>query len=79
MTYAGRKVLIGNLVTIDHGFGRETKYGHMDKIHVKKGQKVKRGDVIGTVGKSGRTTGPHLHYEVRINGTPENPLKYILN
>ncbi|THB80869.1 MAG: M23 family metallopeptidase [Desulfobacteraceae bacterium] len=79
VTYASRKRLIGNLITIDHGFGRVTKYGHCKKILVKKGQKVKRGDVIATVGKSGRTTGPHLHYEVRINGAPENPLKYILN
>lgn len=79
VTYAGKKFLIGNLVIIDHGFGRVTKYGHLKDMLVKKGQAVKRGDVIGTVGKTGRTTGPHLHYEVRIDGTPENPLKYILN
>jgi murein DD-endopeptidase MepM/ murein hydrolase activator NlpD len=79
VTFAGSKSFFGNLITIDHGYGRVTKYAHLDKMFVEKGQKVKRGDVIGTVGVSGRTTGPHLHYEVRINGTPENPLKYILN
>lgn len=79
VTYAGQKFLIGNLIIIDHGYGRVTKYGHLKKILVEKGQEVKRGDLIGTVGMTGRTTGPHLHYEVRINGTPENPLKYILN
>ena len=70
---------IGNRVAIDHGYGYVTQYGHMKKILVKRGQYVKRGDVIGLVGKTGRTTGPHLHYEVVINGTPVNPLKYILD
>jgi murein DD-endopeptidase MepM/ murein hydrolase activator NlpD len=79
ISYASRKTLIGNLIKIDHGFGRVTKYGHLKKILVKRGQKVKRGDVIGLIGNTGRSTGPHVHYEVRINGTPVNPLKYILN
>ena len=70
---------IGNMIVIDHGFGRVTKYGHLKKLLVKRGQKVKRGDVIGLLGNTGRSTGPHVHYEVRINGTPVNPLKYILN
>jgi len=79
ISYAARKTYIGNLVIIDHGFGKVTKYGHLKKVLVKRGQKVKRGDVIGLVGNTGRSTGPHVHYEVRINGTPVNPLKYILN
>lgn len=79
VSYAAKKMYIGNLIIIDHGFGRVTKYGHLKKIFVKRGQKIKRGDVIGLLGNSGRSTGPHVHYEVRINGTPVNPLKYILN
>ncbi len=79
VSYAAKKMYIGNLIIIDHGFGRVTKYGHLKKLFVKRGQKVKRGDVIGLLGNTGRSTGPHVHYEVRINGTPVNPLKYILN
>lgn len=79
ISYAARKMYIGNLVVIDHGHGRVTKYGHIKKLLVKQGQKVKRGDVIALMGNTGRSTGPHVHYEVRINGTPVNPLKYILN
>ncbi len=79
ISYAARKRYIGNLIKIDHGFGRVTKYGHLEKMLVKRGQKVKRGDVIGLIGNTGRSTGPHVHYEIRINGTPVNPLKYILN
>ena len=76
---ASSKRIIGKRVAIDHGYGYVTQYGHMKKIFVTVGQKVKRGDVIGLVGKTGRTTGPHLHYEVLVNGTPVNPLKYILD
>ena len=79
VSYAGKKLLIGNLVTIDHGHGIITKFGHLNKILVKYGQKVKRGDIIGLMGNTGRSTGPHVHYEVRINGAPVNPAKYILN
>ncbi|HKJ99179.1 MAG TPA: M23 family metallopeptidase [Desulfotignum sp.] len=79
ISYASRKALLGNLVTIDHGYGRVTRYGHLDKILVKRGQRIKRGDVIAHMGNTGRSTGPHLHYEVRINGTPVDPVKYILN
>lgn len=79
VSLAKRKLYIGNLVVIDHGYGRVTRYGHLHKILVKPGQKVKRGDVIGLLGNSGRSTGPHVHYEVKINGTAVNPLKYILN
>jgi len=79
VSYAARKMYIGNLVVIDHGHGRVTKYGHLKKLLVKRGQQVKRGDVIALLGNTGKSTGPHVHYEVRINGTPVNPLKYILN
>ncbi|MFH2060000.1 MAG: M23 family metallopeptidase [Pseudomonadota bacterium] len=79
ISYAARKMYIGNLVVIDHGYGRVTRFGHLEKILVKEGQEVKRGDVIGLLGNTGRSTGPHVHYEVKINGTPVNPIKYILN
>jgi hypothetical protein len=79
IAYAARKLHFGNMVTIDHGFGRVTRYGHLDKILVKPGQLIKRGDVLGLLGNTGQSTGPHLHYEVRINGTPIDPLQYILN
>lgn len=79
VSYAAAKMYIGKMVIIDHGHGRVTKYGHLKKILVKRGQKIKRGDAIGLLGNTGRSTGPHVHYEVRLNGTPVNPLKYILN
>jgi len=79
MSYAARKEYIGNRIVIDHGHGMNTLYGHLKKIMVKPGQKVKRGDVIGLLGNTGQSTGPHVHYEVQLNGTPVNPLNYILN
>lgn len=79
VTIAGEKQYFGNLLAIDHDHGRVTQYGHLQEILVSPGQKVKRGDVIALVGNTGRSTGPHLHYEVLINGTPVNPVKYILN
>ncbi|HYE85102.1 MAG TPA: M23 family metallopeptidase [Vicinamibacterales bacterium] len=69
----------GNLVTVDHGFGLETRYGHLSAFKVKVGQTVKRGDLLGLVGSTGRTTGAHLHYEVRANGRILNPLQLLLN
>ena len=69
----------GNLLTINHGYGFKTRYGHLSKILVKKGQAVKRGDTIALVGNTGRSTGPHLHYEVYVDGIPTNPAQYILN
>lgn len=69
----------GKAVFLAHGFGVTTRYGHLSKIDVKPGQRVKRGDVIGKVGSTGRSTGPHLHYEVRVDGDAVNPLAYILD
>jgi len=67
----------GRLVVLDHGFGVTTFYGHLSAFNVTPGQRVNRGDVIGYVGVSGRSTGPHVHYEVRINGAPVNPMRYL--
>ena len=67
----------GRLVEVDHGFGVTTWYGHLSSFTVPPGVRVKRGDVIGYVGVSGRTTGPHVHYEVRINEAPVNPMRYL--
>jgi murein DD-endopeptidase MepM/ murein hydrolase activator NlpD len=67
----------GNMIVVDHGEGIETVYGHCSKVLVKAGDKVKRGDVIGRVGNTGRSTGPHVHFELRVNGTAINPNKYI--
>lgn len=69
----------GNLIKIDHGNGVETWYGHISKMYVKVGQEVKAGDVIAAVGSTGNSTGPHLHLEIRINGTHVNPQKYLYN
>lgn len=69
----------GNIITINHGYGLKTKYAHLSKILVKKGQTIKRGQKIATMGNTGRTTGPHLHYEVHLKGVPVNPQRYILN
>ncbi len=78
--YAGRKGGLGRTIIIDHGFGYTTVYGHLHRIKVKRGQKVKRGDLIATSGNSGRlTTGPHLHYEVRHNGIALNPRNFMLD
>ncbi len=75
--HAGRMSGYGNLVKIQHEFGIETRYAHMSKIRVKVGQRVSRGDRIGDMGNTGRSTGTHLHYEVRVNGNPVNPMSYI--
>ena len=69
----------GNKIMIDHGFGYETLYGHLYKILVEPGQKVKRGDVIGLVGSTGLSVSPHLHYEVIVNGRKVNPINYYSN
>jgi murein DD-endopeptidase MepM/ murein hydrolase activator NlpD len=77
--YSGWKSDFGKLITIDHGYGYRTRYGHLAKIYVKNGQRVKRGDTIGSVGSTGRSTGPHLHYEVKVRGLPVNPKTYLLD
>jgi murein DD-endopeptidase MepM/ murein hydrolase activator NlpD len=69
----------GNVIYISHGYGYSTRYGHLSAYAAKPGQHVKRGDIIAYVGSTGRSTGPHLHYEVRLNNNPVNPLEYILN
>ena len=70
---------MGNMITLDHGYGFETHYGHLAKILVKNGQNVNRGDIIGLVGNTGLSTGPHLHYTVKVKGHSINPERYILN
>jgi murein DD-endopeptidase MepM/ murein hydrolase activator NlpD len=74
----GREYGYGNLVEIDHGYGVVTRYGHNSKHLVKVGDRIKRGQVVSLVGNTGRSTGPHLHYEVLLNGVPVNPKNYIL-
>ena len=79
ISFSGPKGLLGNMVIIDHGHGLVTRYGHLSQILVKRGQTVKRGDTLALMGNTGRSTGPHLHYEVHLNGIPVNPEKYMLN
>ncbi|MEZ5686564.1 MAG: DUF5930 domain-containing protein [Paracoccaceae bacterium] len=73
----GRESGYGNVIRIRHEFGIKTVYGHLSRIHVKNGQKVSRGERIGDMGNTGRSTGPHLHYEIRVGDTPINPMKFI--
>lgn len=79
VSFAGWDDFYGKLVSIDHGYGVLTRYGHNSQLYVQVGQKVSRYDVISAVGSTGRSTGPHLHYEVRVNGVPVNPANYILD
>ena len=69
----------GRILVVSHGFGITSRFAHLSKTIVKVGQKVNRGDKIAEVGMTGKTTGPHLHYEVRLSGIPVNPTRYILN
>ena len=73
---AGWEGLYGKCITIDHGFGYVTRYAHLNKIDVRPGQKVMRGETIGEVGTTGKSTGPHLHYEVHLRGQIMNPVNY---
>ncbi|MBT8384129.1 MAG: M23 family metallopeptidase, partial [Bacteroidia bacterium] len=66
----------GEHIEIDHGYGYKTIYAHLSKYNVKRGQQVNRGDLIGFVGNTGRSVGPHLHYEVHKNGRPINPINF---
>jgi len=77
--YIGRRGLMGKTMIIDHGHGMVTRYGHLQSYLKKRGEPVKRGEVIAEMGNTGRSTGPHLHYEVHLNGVPVNPIKYIIN
>jgi murein DD-endopeptidase MepM/ murein hydrolase activator NlpD len=75
----GVKGSYGNAIVIDHGYGVMTRYGHLSGFNVKPGQRVRRGDVIGFVGQTGRATAPHLHYEVWVHDQNQNPIQYILD
>lgn len=77
VTYSGWEAGYGRLVVIEHGYGYSTRYGHCARIEVKVGDEVKRGQIIGYMGSTGRSTGSHLHYEVRIHGVPVDPEKYL--
>lgn len=79
VVFAGLEGGYGNVLVIDHGYGIKTRYGHLASIKVKAGERVKRGDIIAAMGNTGRSTGPHLHYEVRVNGIAQNPRKFILD
>ncbi len=78
VVFAGTEGGYGKVLVIDHGYGVKTRYGHLSEILVHLGDRVGRGDKVALVGNTGRSTGPHLHYEVRVNGIPENPRKFIL-
>ncbi len=75
--FAGRQFNYGRLVKLEHRFGLATRYGHLKKVAVRRGQLIRKGDVVGYVGTSGRATGPHVHYEVRLNGRSLNPLRFL--
>ncbi|PIR20305.1 MAG: hypothetical protein COV45_07080 [Deltaproteobacteria bacterium CG11_big_fil_rev_8_21_14_0_20_47_16] len=77
VTFAGYKNGLGKCIVVDHGYGVSTMYGHNSMIDVKEGDRVKRGMVIAAIGMTGRTTGPHLHYQVMVDNVPVDPLKYL--
>lgn len=79
VTVAGPFGALGNTVQIDHGHGLTTLFAHMSRVDVRTGDQVRRGDRVGAVGNTGRSTGPHLHYEVRLNGIPQDPSRFILD
>jgi murein DD-endopeptidase MepM/ murein hydrolase activator NlpD len=79
VTRASRQGGLGKAVFLSHGYGLSTRYGHLSEIVVKPGTRVRRGDVIGRVGNTGRSTGYHLHYEVHLDGAPVDPLAYLLD
>lgn len=79
ITFSGKKAGFGYFVQIDHGYGLESVYAHNSVVVAKKGQLIKRGQLIAKVGNTGHSTGPHLHYEIRVNGTPVDPFYYILD
>jgi murein DD-endopeptidase MepM/ murein hydrolase activator NlpD len=79
VVFAGDRKNLGNSVEIRHGYGLDTIYGHLEEVTVKVGDKVKRGQKVGLMGNTGRSTGPHLHYQVELNGTPVDPRNYVLD
>lgn len=79
VVHAGERGAYGNMIALDHGRGIVTHYAHLSELGVKIGTLVERGQQIGTVGNTGRSTGPHLHYEVRVNGVPVNPHRFVLD
>ena len=79
VTFAGKRGPLGNALIIDHGYGVKTLYGHNQELFVKKGDEVERGQLVASLGNSGRSTGPHLHYVVEVNGKAKNPLDYIFD
>jgi murein DD-endopeptidase MepM/ murein hydrolase activator NlpD len=78
VVFSGVEGGYGKVLVIDHGYGVKTRYGHLSEVLVRLGDRVRRGDKVAAVGNTGKSTGPHLHYEVRVNGIPENPRKFIL-
>lgn len=79
VSYTGYEAGYGKIVSIDHGYGVVTRFAHNSRVFVEQGQKVSRRDVIAAIGSTGRSSGPHLHYEVRVNGVPVDPENYILD
>lgn len=77
VVWAGYHTAYGNLVILDHGYGLSSKYAHMSRMHVRVGQRLAAGDLVGRVGSTGRSTGPHLHFEVHQDGVPTNPLRFL--
>lgn len=79
VSYAGPLGGFGNVISIDHGHRISTFYAHLKQQRASQGQRIKRGDVIASVGTTGRATGPHLHYEIQVNGAPVDPSKYVID
>ena len=79
VVFSGKRGPLGNSLIIDHGYGIRTQYGHNDELMVKKGDEVERGQQVATLGNSGRSTGPHLHYVVEVRGKTRDPLDYIFD
>jgi len=77
VAFAGWHTAYGNLVVIDHGYGLSSKYAHLSRIHVRVGQRLSEGDLLGRVGNTGRSTGPHLHFEIHQDGVAVNPLRFL--